>query len=278
MPILVICALIISLIAILFALQNSYTIPVSFLVWQFDGSLALVLLLTLALGVVIGLLVSIPTILKRGWKSSTQKRQLNKLEAQFEDQEYDVSRQRQNLETIRKTHQALLASLSLTERQTGLLEHRSVKVVLSYFLDQMKEHSDRSYPASLCLFLIELDESDPSFQLNQSLWPALSSRLQAELSPSSWLHFDGKHRFYCFTLGMDMDKAADYGGDLCSNFDDPIRLSNGSEIPVSLKIGGVIAQPQTSASSQGMLDQAEQVLQKAKRLGHHRFRLAPAKV
>lgn len=71
MPILVIFALIISLIAILFALQNSYTIPVSFLVWQFDGSLALVLLLTLALGVVIGLLVSIPTILKRGWKSST---------------------------------------------------------------------------------------------------------------------------------------------------------------------------------------------------------------
>lgn len=144
------------------------------------------------------------------------------------------------MQTLRKTHQALLASLSLTECQTGLLEHRSVKVVLSYFLDQMKDKVDMPYPTSLCLFLVELDESDSSFQLNQSLWQALSSRLQAGLSPSSWLHFDGEHRFYCFTLGMDMDTAAEYGSDLCTRFDEPVRLNNGSEISVSLKIGGVI--------------------------------------
>lgn len=179
------------------------------------------------------------------------------------------------MQTLRKTHQALLASLSLTECQTGLLEHRSVKVVLSYFLDQMKDKVDMPYPTSLCLFLVELDESDSSFQLNQSLWQALSSRLQAGLSPSSWLHFDGEHRFYCFTLGMDMDTAAEYGSDLCTRFDEPVRLNNGSEISVSLKIGGVITQPHASANSQGMLDQAEQMLQKAKRLGHHRFRLTP---
>jgi uncharacterized integral membrane protein len=52
-------------VVIIFALQNATPITVAFLIWRFEGSLALVLLLTFALGVVVGALISIPAIMKR---------------------------------------------------------------------------------------------------------------------------------------------------------------------------------------------------------------------
>lgn len=45
---------------VVFVLQNTMTIAVTFFNWQLEGSLALILLLTLALGVSITLLVLLP--------------------------------------------------------------------------------------------------------------------------------------------------------------------------------------------------------------------------
>lgn len=137
----------------------------------------------------------------------------------------------------------------------------------------MKETSD---PTSVCLFLIELDKFEPAVKMNQSLWPEIAARLQAELAPTSWLHFDGKHRLYCITLSMVMDVAAEYGKDLCAIFDDPIHLNNGSDISVSLKVGGIFIPSKSSANAQEILDHSEDILQRTKRLGRHYFRLAQA--
>ena len=54
-----------AVIAIVFALQNAAPVTVSFLFWKFEASLALVLLLTFALGVVVSALISIPVLMKR---------------------------------------------------------------------------------------------------------------------------------------------------------------------------------------------------------------------
>lgn len=51
---LLILALIIAVIAVIFALQNTAAVSVSFFVWQFNQSLALVLLLAAFVGVIIG--------------------------------------------------------------------------------------------------------------------------------------------------------------------------------------------------------------------------------
>jgi lipopolysaccharide assembly protein A len=59
-----IAALGLAILTVIFALQNTIPIVVTFLVWKFEGSLALVLMLTFALGVLVSSLVSIPAIVK----------------------------------------------------------------------------------------------------------------------------------------------------------------------------------------------------------------------
>ncbi|MFH1575455.1 MAG: LapA family protein [Candidatus Nealsonbacteria bacterium] len=70
---LIIAALIIAIIAVLFALQNASIILISFLAWQFQGSLALVLLLTFALGFITGLLIILPKLIKKSFTAEPQK-------------------------------------------------------------------------------------------------------------------------------------------------------------------------------------------------------------
>lgn len=87
MFIFILIALIIAIIAVIFALQNAITITVSFFFWQFDGSLALVLLLTLALGFLISFFATMPAIIRRSWTIAGQKRRINTLEKQLFDAE-----------------------------------------------------------------------------------------------------------------------------------------------------------------------------------------------
>lgn len=75
-----IIALLIAVLAVVFALQNSMLVTVSFFSWTVTGSLSLVLLATLAIGVLIGLLVLSPALLKKTIKSSSQRKRIDALE------------------------------------------------------------------------------------------------------------------------------------------------------------------------------------------------------
>ena len=68
----IIAALIIAILAIVFALQNADVILVTFLVWKFEGSLALVLLLAFVTGVIASLLILLPKTMKKGQKKETE--------------------------------------------------------------------------------------------------------------------------------------------------------------------------------------------------------------
>lgn len=78
-------ALLIAVFAVIFALQNPIHVIVSFLFWQFDQSLALVLLLAVALGVLIGLLTIMPTVIRAKLKTSNQKKRIDLLEKENTD-------------------------------------------------------------------------------------------------------------------------------------------------------------------------------------------------
>ena len=65
MPLIILGALALAIGVVVFALNNNDPVVVSFMVWEFEGSLALILLLTLALGVLLGILVCLPTILRK---------------------------------------------------------------------------------------------------------------------------------------------------------------------------------------------------------------------
>lgn len=80
-----IMALVIAIFAVVFALQNSITVTISFVVWEVTGSLSLVLLITLAIGVIIGLLVLAPSAIKNTFTASGQRKRIGALEKELED-------------------------------------------------------------------------------------------------------------------------------------------------------------------------------------------------
>lgn len=64
-----ILALLLALVTVIFIFQNTNLVIVSFLTWQFEGSLALLLLLTFIFGIIISLLVVIPLFFRRKRKN-----------------------------------------------------------------------------------------------------------------------------------------------------------------------------------------------------------------
>jgi uncharacterized integral membrane protein len=80
MQIYLVGALIIAFVVVVFAVQNAVPIAVKFVVWEFHGSQALILLLTFALGVIMSLLISIPAVIKRSLMISGQNRKIEELE------------------------------------------------------------------------------------------------------------------------------------------------------------------------------------------------------
>jgi len=71
-----------ALLAVVFAVQNTSLVTVQFFSWQFDGSLALILLVAFALGFLTSFLLSLPAMMKRTWTIRQQQRKLEALEAQ----------------------------------------------------------------------------------------------------------------------------------------------------------------------------------------------------
>jgi len=87
-----ILALVIAIVAVIFALQNTAGVTISFLVWKVTGSLSLVLLVTLAIGVVIGVLFLLPSAIKTSLQASGQRKQLSLLEKELAEQKAAVQR------------------------------------------------------------------------------------------------------------------------------------------------------------------------------------------
>ncbi len=83
--------LLFAVLAVIFAVQNVEVVPISFLLWQTEGSLALVLLLALVIGVVIGLLVTLPTRVKFSRQLSKRKNEIAELEGTIQEQAGRIS-------------------------------------------------------------------------------------------------------------------------------------------------------------------------------------------
>ena len=86
-----IIVLLFAVMAVIFAVQNVEVVPISFLLWQTEGSLALVLLLALVIGVVIGLLVTLPTRIKYSRQLSKRKKEIAELEGTIQEQAGRIS-------------------------------------------------------------------------------------------------------------------------------------------------------------------------------------------
>jgi putative membrane protein len=81
--------------AVTFALQNSDPVTVGFVFWHYDSSLAVVLLVALALGALIAALVSTPSVIKGQLAGARLRRQV----ASLEDDRASLERRVRELES-----------------------------------------------------------------------------------------------------------------------------------------------------------------------------------
>lgn len=82
-----IVGIVFAIVAALFAMQNIAPVTVTVGFWSLDGSLALVLLITLGLGALIAGLVSSPAMIRRQWNVTRLGRQVADLEGKLADAE-----------------------------------------------------------------------------------------------------------------------------------------------------------------------------------------------
>ena len=80
MQLFIVLALVIAIALVLFALQNSAIVTVSFLLFHYSGSLALILVLVFASGLLAGILISLPSLLRKSADVREQKRRITQLE------------------------------------------------------------------------------------------------------------------------------------------------------------------------------------------------------
>jgi len=77
---LLVLALVLALTIVIFIFQNTSPVVVHFLVWQFDGSLALFLFIEFIFGIIVSLLVAIPLLFRKKTKARKQRGDENKLQ------------------------------------------------------------------------------------------------------------------------------------------------------------------------------------------------------
>ncbi|MDD5175295.1 MAG: LapA family protein [Sterolibacterium sp.] len=80
MQLLIITGMLIAACGVIFALQNNVSVTVTFLFWNFESSLALVILLAIAAGGFIIALVSTPSTLRKQWTLNRQRKRITELE------------------------------------------------------------------------------------------------------------------------------------------------------------------------------------------------------
>jgi putative membrane protein len=98
MQIFLVLALIIALIAVVFTIQNTALVTVTFLFWDLNQSLAFVVLLAILSGVLISQFVSVPGKVKRTMENTSQKKKIKELDTELMSTKVRLEALKQELE------------------------------------------------------------------------------------------------------------------------------------------------------------------------------------
>jgi uncharacterized membrane protein YciS (DUF1049 family) len=277
MPLLIVAAIVIAFFAIAFALQNNTLVDINLLVWNYRGSLAIVLLSTLAIGVLVGLLVLIPTLLKRGWRISRAKRQATSLEDQLSERDYQLSDQVSNAERLRQNHENLLQALNLTDTNTGMLDAKVLPQTLAALIKQMRLQPGNPKFDDIGLLIVEAQRQQLTGEVvttarqNAQLDVAIATIIRRSVTLDTWLYCDSRDengaQFMCVLTGMDKNELRQYSNSLRDALiESPLTLADGSVAAVNVKVGGALCdRAHPTHQERLIIDKAYQALSEAKR-------------
>lgn len=198
-----IAAILIALLAVIFALQNAVTVTIFFLAFEFSSSLALILLITLAIGALISFLIALPTNLKKSQHLAQQKKQIRQFEENLTQKSTAISEQSYLIETSNLAQKTLLEGLNAINPKTGLLNRQSLNQVLSHILRLDKAQPSKPFYSSICVCIIFI-ASPPSGQaFNNEVVQQLQS-----VAPSHCGFYEyGNSEVVVLVPGLSLDRA-----------------------------------------------------------------------
>ncbi|MEM9164179.1 MAG: lipopolysaccharide assembly protein LapA domain-containing protein [Cyanobacteria bacterium P01_F01_bin.4] len=270
-------ALIIAFFAILFAIQNDQLIDINFLVWQLqEQHLATVLLATSGLGVLFGLLVTIPAFLKREWRISRGKRQTHSLEDQLIAKQQEVETETRRATTLRHSYQNLLQSLDLLDNTTGLVSDVVVERTTRSLLQQMALGHEKFQSVSLLLIASQPQQSlGGDLKKQQALWGAIAHTIQKNMTVDAWLFSNNHGQFTCSLTGLDQKALNQYAETVRDALTSaPIALKDGTRVSVDVNIGGAVTDAShPTENEQVLMAKAEEFLASAVKRGRNRLKV-----
>jgi uncharacterized integral membrane protein len=272
----IISALAIAFLAILFALQNTNLVTVNLFVWNYQQSLALVLLGTLAIGVIVGLLVSIPAVIRRGWRVSRFQKQADTLTELIQDREQSLAAESRKVQAVHQSYRSLLSTLDLIEPHTGLLQQSRLPQALTRQIQRLQAATHDDVAPSLSVILLQVmpetvDGAEPA-----TIWRAIATTLQQQASVDTWFYSDGQGRYVATTPGLDAKGVSQYGEKFqTAVLDQPPTLADGHQVSLEISVGGAIATG-TTVDAPTLLSTAQTALEQAQQRGKNRLRVLEA--
>ncbi len=112
MQIFLIFSFVIAFLAILFAIQNTTVISIRYLIWETEGSLALVLFIALVAGALISYLATAPGQIRQRMTISSQRKRIAEVENELSSTEDQLQQIEAKLQEIEDRGQAELAGSS----------------------------------------------------------------------------------------------------------------------------------------------------------------------
>lgn len=273
MILLVIVGLTMAILAVLFAFQNAAIVTINFGVWQLEQSLAIVLIATLGLGILISILLSLPTILKQRWRNSQQKSKISSLQAQIKSTNQSTLQQQQQSLAQQEAIQEVLQAFNLSDVVTGILNKDTTIALTEHLLQQMQNQLQNPRYLSLVVMLISLEpaKSQRNFAdigSENAVYKAIAKRLKHAVTAGSFLGITERKRFISLTLGFRGAEINEYASYLQEKItESPLQKADGVLLPLKMSIGGIVVDPTDSINGRNILKQAEQNLENALQKG-----------
>jgi uncharacterized integral membrane protein len=108
--------------SVLFAVQNTETVTVTFIAWSVTGSLSLILIIALIVGFIIGSLLMAPSILKKKFQSFGLKRRVSKLQREKDKLNKKIEKSEAKQEALPQPDSPSAAAPAAPERTPGSSE------------------------------------------------------------------------------------------------------------------------------------------------------------
>lgn len=119
MPWFLLLALIISILALIFAIQNTATVTVSFLFWETQSPLTVVLLIALGVGALVTFLAMLPGQIRGKWSSFSKGRRISDIESELKRSQQELKNAQTRVDELQMERDQALAEREPTKSEAG---------------------------------------------------------------------------------------------------------------------------------------------------------------